>query len=185
MDELLIELGANLDPDVFAGSTGLEWEAARERLAQAIRLTLEKANRPAAQLALVITDDEEVRALNLAYREIDAPTDVLSFAIHEQEDPGAQAGAIPAFVVASEAQAALENELGDILIALPYSLRQAERYENSALGELSLLAVHGTLHLLGYDHDTPENEAHMWALQDAVLAALGEKALSRRDFDDT
>ena len=104
-----------------------------------------------------------LRQLNLEYRGIDAPTDVLSFSAQEDlDEPGA------AFVTAPEAEA----YLGDIIISFPMAASQAETAGHSVANELCLLAVHGVLHLLGYDHATAEEEAAMWAVQDAVLAGL-------------
>jgi probable rRNA maturation factor len=63
--------------------------------------------------------------------------------------------------------------LGDLVIAYPYAQAQAQREGHDMMHSLLLLVVHGTLHLLGYDHDTVSNRAAMWAAQDRVLAALG------------
>jgi probable rRNA maturation factor len=128
-------------------------------LARAIATTLARAGQPDGQVTLVITDDEAVSALNQQYRAVAGPTDVLSFSA--QEDA-------PGFVSAPEAAA----YLGDIIIALPFTRRQAADLGHPLAAELQLLAVHGTLHLLGYDHAEPEEEAAMWARQDAVLAEL-------------
>jgi probable rRNA maturation factor len=78
----------------------------------------------------------------------------------------------PGFVAAPEAL----SYLGDIVIAVPYSQRQAQELGRSLRDELRLLIVHGVLHLLGYDHATPDDEARMWARQDEILAgpARGE-----------
>jgi probable rRNA maturation factor len=109
-------------------------------------------------LTIVITTDEAIQALNQQYRKIDAPTDVLSF---------------PADPLPDELADEEEPYLGDLVIAYPYASVQAQR-EQHALGDsLSLLVVHGTLHLLGYDHDTSENRAEMWAAQAKALQTLG------------
>lgn len=70
-----------------------------------------------------------------------------------------------AFVSAPE----LAHYLGDVIIAYPYAAAQAVAFDRPAADELALLAVHGTLHLLGYDHATPAEEEAMWARQAAVL----------------
>ena len=90
--------------------------------------------------------------LNEQYRDTDGPTDVLSF---PAQDP------TPGFVTAPE----MASYLGDIIIALPYTRRQAAALGRPLGDELRLLAVHGALHLLGYDHAEPEEEAAMWARQ--------------------
>lgn len=111
---------------------------------------------PEAALTIVLTDDEGVRALNARYRGIDAPTDVLSF----------PAEPLP---FAAEGEGAY---LGDLVIAYPYARVQAQREQQDLTHSLMLLVIHGTLHLLGYDHDTPENRAKMWAQQEMALRAL-------------
>lgn len=109
-------------------------------------------------LTVVITTNEAVQALNLQHRKIDAPTDVLSF----PADP------LPPELAEDEAP-----YLGDLVIAFPYAKAQAEREKHVLMDSLALLVVHGTLHLLGYDHDTPEKRAEMWAEQAKALKALG------------
>lgn len=107
-------------------------------------------------LTIVITTNEEVAALNRQYRGIDAPTDILSFPADE-----------PPVVIPDE-----PPYLGDLIIAFPYASAQAEREGHVLDDSLALLVVHGCLHLLGYDHDTPEARAGMWAIQEAVLSGL-------------
>lgn len=68
----------------------------------------------------------------------------------------------------------MANYLGDIIIALPYTRRQAATLGRRLRDELRLLTVHGVLHLLGYDHAEPDEEASMWARQDAILAQLAD-----------
>lgn len=127
-----------------------------------------------AELTLVITDDEEVQTLNREYRGVDAPTDVLSFAAQEGEDT---------ISVPPELAAEMARYLGDVLIAYPYTTRQAARYGVPLMAELRLLVAHGVLHLLGYDHADEEGEAAMWARQEAVLAQFGHHGLSLRAHD--
>ncbi len=135
-------------------------EVDADDLARAVSATLEDEGRPGAEVTLVVTDDGAVQALNRRYRGVDEATDVLSF---PAQDPA------PGFVSAPEAAA----YLGDIIIALPFTERQAAGLGRPLRSELRLLAVHGALHLLGYDHAEPEDEARMWARQDAILARLG------------
>lgn len=127
-------------------------------LMAAVSATLEAEARP-GEVTVVITTDEVVAELNLQYRDTEGPTDVLSF---PAQDP------TPGFVSAPEMAA----YHGDIMIALPFTERQAAALDRPLRDELRLLVVHGTLHLLGYDHAEPEEEAQMWARQDEVLARL-------------
>ncbi len=111
---------------------------------------------PETVITIAFLNDEEIQALNLRHRGVDKATDVLSF----------PADALPDEIEESP-------YLGDILIAYPYTLAQSEQEGYSMADSLVLMVVHGTLHLLGYDHDTNENHAEMWELQAEVLTELG------------
>lgn len=119
-------------------------------------------DQPDGELTMVITDNDQVQALNRTYRGLDEPTDVLSFAAQETF---AEAEDVP-FVSAPEAA----RYLGDIIIAYPYAAANAAALGRAAADEIALLAVHGTLHLLGYDHGSPAEEEVMWAHQTRILS---------------
>ena len=113
-----------------------------------------------AEVSVTLTDDAHIHALNRAYRNVDRPTDVLSFALTESEEPkiiGADGGAV----------------LGDLVISLERAAAQAEEYGHSPLRELSFLTVHGMLHLLGYDHMEEEERLEMEEEQRHVMEELG------------
>jgi probable rRNA maturation factor len=136
------------------------------RLAQAITHVLDLHDLdPESALTVVVTDDEAVRILNQKFREVDAPTDILSF----PADPLPELPDDLEIDLDEEESAAY---LGDLIIAYPYTQQQAAAAGHALEDELTLLVVHGTLHLLGYDHDTPEHEAEMWETQAETLAAL-------------
>jgi probable rRNA maturation factor len=147
-----------------------------DALASAVRATLRHQRAPTASVTLVITDDAAVQRLNRDFRGVDAPTDVLSFPNHEFFEAQEQ-GAEP-FVVPPELLDEQAAYLGDVIIALPYTQRQAHKLQRDLQTELCLLAIHGTLHLLGFDHTTPTEEAEMWAIQNDVLAELGYETVS-------
>ena len=129
-----------------------------------------------AELTILLTSDAAVQELNRDYRGVDAPTDVLSFAAQEGED--GQDLTLP-----PELAAEIDRYLGDIIIAYPYVVQQAAHFGNTPAAELRLMVVHGILHLLGDDHDTPEATAAMWARQEAVLAQFGDQGLSHRQYE--
>jgi probable rRNA maturation factor len=107
-----------------------------------------------AELTLVLTDDAQIHELNRQYRQVDAPTDVLSFPVGETDpDTG-------------------NLYLGDILISIPRALAQSQAEDRPIEAELRLLVVHGVLHLLGYDHANEQEKAAMWAVQTEILAHL-------------
>ena len=136
-----------------------EAEVDADDLARAVVAALAAEGDATSEVTIVITDDDAVAALNRQYRGVDGPTDVLSF---PAQDP------TPGFVTAPAAAA----YLGDIVIAFPFTRDQAAELGRPLSEELRLLAVHGALHLLGYDHAEPDEEAAMWARQDAILAGL-------------
>ena len=112
------------------------------------------------EVGVTFLDDATIQELNRDYRDKDRPTDVLSFALNEGDEPE--------IVDAPE-----EELLGDILISLETTARQAEEYGHSLERELAYLTVHGMLHLLGYDHEEPADQAEMRLEEEAVLASLG------------
>ena len=111
----------------------------------------------AGDVCVLVTDAEEIQGLNASYRNIDRVTDVLTFPAWEGD-----AIACPP-----------DGYLGDIAICLERAQEQAEEYGHSLERELAFLAVHGSLHLLGYDHMKPQDEQTMFAKQTEILNAMG------------
>lgn len=112
----------------------------------------------AAELSVVLVDDAQIQDLNRDYRGIDLPTDVLSFTMEENEGP----------------QRTLHTGspllLGDLVVSMQTAERQAKEYGHSLEREVGFLLAHGLLHLLGEDHERPEDEARMRERQRALLA---------------
>lgn len=156
-------------------------------LVHAANVTLQQESITDAHLTISIVDDETMRELNAAYRDINATTDVLSFssAANDSTDETSSSG----FVLPPDLSAELANYLGDIVVALPYAENQAAHYSNALDAELRLLVVHGTLHLLGYDHDSQEAEDRMWTAQASALHTLGDHELAenvaKRLYDES
>ncbi len=119
-----------------------------------IERCLEQQGLAGSEVSLSIVGDNEQHALNLQYRGVDRTTDVLSFPLEESRPKE------PCL-------------LGDIVISAPQAKRQAEEYGHSLQREMCFLAVHGALHLLGYDHETPAQDEEMQRLQEEVLGSLG------------
>lgn len=113
-----------------------------------------------AEVSVTLTNDAYIHALNREYRGVDRPTDVLSFALTESEEPA---------VFGAPAEAVL----GDLVISLDRVRAQAKEYGHSYLRELSFLTVHGMLHLLGYDHMEEAERMEMEEEQRHVMEALG------------
>jgi probable rRNA maturation factor len=152
-----------------------------EQIERIARTALEMEQAPqGAEMSVVITGDAEIQALNGQFRGLDEPTDVLSFGegpakgafVRAPDEPPYLGDVVISFARA-QAQAAepscgVEDELrrnveDELRCNVEAELRR------STEEELRVLVVHGVLHLLGYDHATPEEEARMWARQDAIL----------------
>ena len=123
-----------------------------------------------AEISLRIVTEEEIRQLNKTYRNIDSATDVLSFPLIEYECPGD-------FSCIQEGDDHFnpdtgEAVLGDIVISEAHVHRQADSYGHSEKREYAFLLVHSLLHLLGYDHKTPEEEKEMFLRQERILSKL-------------
>lgn len=116
---------------------------------------------PDVSVAVTIVDNERIQEVNKVYRQKDMSTDVLSFPLFAHREEMAK----------EDWEETIE--LGDILISLPTAEEQAKEYGHSLLREISFLAVHGFLHLIGYDHETKEEEEVMFSRQEEVLSKLG------------
>lgn len=137
-----------------------ELEAVMEQIA-AESLRYERFSEE-CEISISIVDDAEIQQINRQFRGIDRPTDVLSF---------------PQLTFA-EGEKMERNEngevmLGDIIISLERAKAQAEEYGHSLKREIAFLTAHSMLHLLGYDHMEPEEEAEMFARQKAILEIAG------------
>jgi len=100
---------------------------------------------------VIFVDENEIRRINNEFRHIDKVTDVISFALIDDKE-----------IVQT-------NELGDVFICVEKAISQAEEYGHSVRREFAFLAVHGYLHLCGYDHQTKEEEKVMFDLQEKIL----------------
>ncbi|MFN3285245.1 MAG: rRNA maturation RNase YbeY [bacterium] len=124
----------------------------------AVRLTLQDQGVAGpVEVSVVLADDATVRSLNRAYRGKDRTTDVLAF-------PQDGAGGL----------------LGDVVISVQQAARQARRARHPLAREVALLAVHGTLHLLGYEDETPHGRRAMWEVQRRLVRAWAVRRAKRR-----
>ena len=114
---------------------------------------------PPYEVSLVFTDSETVRRLNRDYRGIDEPTDVLAFYMLPQKE-GDDSFALPPDGV---------TRLGEVIISYPQAAEQAREQGHPTERELTLLIIHGVLHLLGYDHEESEEEAEMRTREKELL----------------
>ena len=129
-----------------------------ETVEKVLYSALDKEKLDNVSFNLIIVDNKYIHELNKTYRNIDRETDVITFALEDDET----------VINGSD-----ERLLGDIYISLDKAKSQAEEYGHSLLRELSFLAVHGFYHLLGYDHMTEEDEKVMFGKQKEVLEDYG------------
>lgn len=120
-----------------------------------------------AEWSISLTDDAELHRLNLQFRDMDKPTDVLSFGSERYLEGKLK----PEFKV-DPVQTGTPEYLGDIVISMERCTEQARIGGHDTESELALLVVHGTLHLLGYDHNTRTRKARMWSAQTHALQSL-------------
>lgn len=119
------------------------------------------------EISVVLTDNENIRVLNNMHRNIDRATDVLSFPMFEYDENGE---IIEDYAEFNEMG---DLSLGDIVISLERAESQALEYGHSFQREVGFLTVHSMLHLLGYDHITPEDEEEMFGYQKEILDEIG------------
>lgn len=122
------------------------------------------------EVALTFVTDEAIHELNMNYRGIDRPTDVLSFAMNESLEAEMD---IVYELEEGEDLDELTDVLGDIVISVERAQAQSEEYGHSLNRELGFLFVHGFLHLLGYDHQDVASEKVMMGKQEEILAQVG------------
>ena len=115
------------------------------------------------ELGLVITSQERVQQLNRSYLGRDEPTDVLAFSTREEIDVD-----LPPFVQPPDGLL----HLGEVIISHPQAVIQAEEHQHSIKREITILIIHGVLHLLGYEHDEPELERQMRAREKEILSYI-------------
>ena len=125
-----------------------------EILEQYVKYVTKKLNIDQAIFNLILVDRDEIHTLNRDYRGVDRETDVITFALEDEDS--------------------FRNPeirmLGDIYLCVPVAYEQAEIYGHSRIREICFLATHGILHLLGYDHMTEDEEKEMFSLQEELLS---------------
>ena len=130
-----------------------------KELKKLIKYALKYMNLKNVSFSVIFVDNKKIHKLNKDYRNIDRPTDVITFRLADYEE--VMCGKI--------------NILGDVYISLDKAKEQSIEYGHSYLRELSFLLIHGFLHLLGYDHMNEEDEKEMFSLQEEILDGYGIK----------
>lgn len=128
-----------------------------DKLQEYMKFVVEKLEIPTAIFNIIFVDNEKIHEINKEYRKVDRVTDVISFALEDNQD-----------IVYEDFRL-----LGDIYIAIDVAYDQAVEYNHSREREVCFLATHGVLHLLGYDHMTEEEEKEMFGIQEELLKEYG------------
>lgn len=140
-----------------------------KRLRQIVLSILEAEGAPSPlETSLLITDDEEVRRLNQRYRGVDRTTDVLSFPLMENGLQNCNGNCKEPFILPGDTS----PQLGEVIVSYPQAQRQARRAKTPVEEEINRLLVHGFLHLLGYDHEQPEERKSMRQRERRILKNL-------------
>ena len=133
------------------------WEADEQSVLDVARYALERMHiHPLSELSVILVDAAAMEQLHIQWMDESGPTDVMSFPMDELR-PGKEGEDLP------------QGLLGDIVLCPEVALKQGEAGGHSKDAELQLLTVHGVLHLLGYDHEEPEDEREMFGLQKQIL----------------
>jgi probable rRNA maturation factor len=168
----------------------LEWNSEQElkeitpgliaKLEELLHLAGEMEGVTEGEVAVSFVDDKAIHELNKQYRGIDKPTDVLSFAMSETGEDEIEIHYDDAAENEPDIEPGMANKedsfiepLGDIIISVQRAIAQAEDYGHSVERELGFLFVHGFLHLIGYDHQSEEDEKSMFAKQEDILQKAG------------
>lgn len=155
------------DDPAYDISVSLEAQSPAEAkacVAGAVEAALARYRPRAARVSVAVVDDAEIRQLNERHLNRDEPTDVLAFDLRDETSQPAR----------SPSQILVD---GDIVVSVETARREANRRGHDLHAELALYAVHGTLHLLGYDDGDAERAARMHEIEDEILTALGYGAV--------
>lgn len=171
---LLVHPGAKLDPHIHLHIRAAHRAPGRARWVRqaALAALMQGRGLPVAvELTIRLTDDAELHTLNRRFCATDAPTDVLSFGGEGYRDGQPRRNSA---TTKEHGEGEMPPAyLGDVAISLERCIAQAERYGHPVDDELALLVIHGVLHLLGYDHQTPSRQQRMWQAQARAFALLG------------
>ncbi|MFS1663171.1 rRNA maturation RNase YbeY [Streptococcus sp. zg-JUN1979] len=133
----------------------------------------QKTGKEDKEMAVTFVDNKRSHELNLAYRDTDRPTDVISLEYKPEASIVVAKEDLEADEDLKEMLAEFDTYIGELFISVDKAHEQAKEYGHSFEREMGFLAVHGFLHINGYDHYTPEEEKEMFTLQEEILSAYG------------
>ncbi|HEM4292158.1 rRNA maturation RNase YbeY [Streptococcus suis] len=145
----------------------------QEQITELLQFAAEKIGKQNKEMAVTFVDNARVHEVNLEYRGIDRPTDVVSLEYKSEQEIVFDEEDLLDNPELAEMMEDFDSYIGELYISIDKAREQAEDYGHSYEREMGFLAVHGFLHINGYDHYTPEEEAEMFGLQEEILTAYG------------
>ncbi|HFI0152508.1 TPA: rRNA maturation RNase YbeY [Streptococcus suis] len=145
----------------------------QEQITELLQFAAEKIGKQNKEMAVTFVDNARVHEVNLEYRGIDRPTDVVSLEYKPEPEIVFDEEDLLDNPELAEMMEDFDAYIGELYISIDKAREQAEDYGHSYEREMGFLAVHGFLHINGYDHYTPEEEAEMFGLQEEILTAYG------------
>ncbi|NQO33654.1 rRNA maturation RNase YbeY [Streptococcus suis] len=153
--------------------TGQVSDQMQEQITDLLQFAAEKIGKQNKEMAVTFVDNKRVHEVNLEYRGIDRPTDVVSLEYKPENEIFFDEEDLQDNPELAEMMEDFDAYIGELYISIDKAREQAEDYGHSYEREMGFLAVHGFLHINGYDHYTPEEEAEMFGLQEEILTAYG------------
>ena len=153
--------------------TGQVSEEILKQTQEILEFAAQKTGKEKKEMAVTFVSNERSHELNLEYRDTDRPTDVISLEYKPELDIAVDEEDLLDHPELAEMLEDFDAYIGELLISVDKAREQAEEYGHSFEREMGFLAVHGFLHINGYDHYTPEEEAEMFGLQEEILTAYG------------
>ncbi|WP_105209802.1 rRNA maturation RNase YbeY [Streptococcus suis] len=145
----------------------------QEQITDLLQFAAEKIGKQNKEMAVTFVDNKRVHEVNLEYRGIDRPTDVVSLEYKPENEIFFDEEDLQDNPELAEMMEDFDAYIGELYISIEKAREQAEDYGHSYEREMGFLAVHGFLHINGYDHYRPEDEAEMFGLQEEILTAYG------------
>ncbi|MFI3060531.1 rRNA maturation RNase YbeY [Streptococcus suis] len=145
----------------------------QEQITELLQFAAEKIGKQNKEMAVTFVDNKRIHEVNLEYRGIDRPTDVVSLEYKPENEIFFDEEDLLDNPELAEMMEDFDAYIGELYISIDKAREQAEDYGHSYEREMGFLAVHGFLHINGYDHYTPEEEAEMFGLQEEILTAYG------------
>lgn len=144
-----------------------------DKIRDMLNFAAKKLGKENKEMAITFVDNEKIHQINLEYRDMDRPTDVVSLEYKPETDIVFSQEDLEADPDLAAMIADYDAYIGELFISVDKAHEQAENYGHSFEREMGFLAVHGFLHINGYDHYTPEEEKEMFTLQEEILTAYG------------